>query len=235
MYYKRVEKYCENCGGYSGKFELCNECYHLAKEEYIIKNEQGRWIKNIRKNNEYKFYDEKKIYKLRESLLNEFEMRFFNIVRHALKKKYVIIPQINLQSIVETDTNTRNDELFRNIDFGIFYANEYKPFLMIEINGQQHYTNEYVRERDKSVKQILDKVGLPLLTIDVKDMKVLQDRSLFDLMAKVIKYLNPNFFQRLFGKEVNKMDLSWTKEFIKEELNKQEQLNKANEIRNIKE
>ena len=213
--YQKKSNICANCGCNSGKFELCNECYYLSKEEYIIKDEKGHWIKNVRKGNEYKFYDETKNYTLKKELLNSYEMRFFNIVRNTLKSKYVIIPQVNLQTIIDTNTNTRNDELYRNIDFMVFYANKYIPFLAIELNGQQHYSNPYWVERDKSVKQILEKVQLPLLTIDIKTLKTKADNDIYQLMKKVIKYLNPSFIQKLFGKKTNKMDLSWTKELLK--------------------
>lgn len=205
---------CAYCGEDSGRYELCRDCYQMAKDEVIIMNEKGKWIKNVRKGNEYKFYDDKKDYKLKTNLLNEWEMRFFNIVRQSLKTKYVIEPQVNLQSIIETNTNTRNDELYRNIDFVVYYAEKYIPFLAIELNGQQHYTNEYWKERDKSVKAILTKAKLPLLTIDIKDIKRMSDTAIFNLMKKVLDYLNPSFFKRLFGKPQDKLDLSWTKELI---------------------
>ena len=213
-------KTCEFCGANSYKYELCSECYNLAKEEIIIKKENGKWIKNVRKGNEYKFYDENKKYFLKENLLNEYEMRFFNIVRETLKSKYVIVPQVNLQTIIETDSNKRNDELFRNVDFVVYYAQEYVPFLVIELNGQQHYTNEYWKERDKSIKQILNLVNLPLLTIDIKDLKLLTDDELFEIMRKVIKYLDQSFFAKLFKKKNDKMDLTWTKEIINDFLDK---------------
>ena len=212
-------KTCAYCGEDSGRYELCRDCYQMAKDEIIIKNDQSKWIKNIRKGNEYKFYDSEKEYKLKTNLLNEWEMRFFNIVRKSLKTKYVIEPQVNLQTIIETNTNTRNDELYRNIDFVIYYAKKYIPFLAIELNGQQHYTNEYWKERDKSVKAILNQAHLPLLTIDIKDIKKMRDNEIYQLIKKVLKYLNPSFFKKLLKKQQNKMDLSWTKELINGQTN----------------
>lgn len=208
------KKQCLFCGQKTN-YELCRDCYQLSKEEIIIKNDKGIWIKNVRKGNEYKFYDENKKYFLKSEILNEFEMRFFNIVRKALNLKYAIIPQVNLQSIISTNTNSRNDELYRNVDFALFYSKSFNPFLIIELNGQQHYTNEYYVERDKSVKSILNDVKLPLLTIDIKDLKKMDDKQIYNLIKKVINYLNPSFFQRLFKKSVNKLDLSWTKQEIK--------------------
>lgn len=207
--------YCAHCGDYSGKYELCSECYYMAQDEIIIKNDKGKWVKNVRLGNEYKFYDERKKYQLKENLLNEYEMRFFEIGKDALSKKYSIVPQVNLQSIIETNTNTRNDELFRNVDFMLYHSKEFIPFLAIELNGEQHYTNEYWKERDKSVKQILDQVGIPLLTISIRDLKRMDDNEVCYLIEKVVKYLNPGFFSKLMKKENNKMDLSWTKEIIK--------------------
>lgn len=142
-------------------------------------------------------------------------MEFFNIVRSFLNHKYVIIPQVNLQTIVETDTNTRNDELFRNLDFVIYHTEQYIPFLAIELNGQQHYTNEYVKERDKSVKSILKDIELPLLTIDIKDFKKIQPNEIQKIIKQVIKYLNPSFISKLMGKKNDKMDLLWAEEQIK--------------------
>lgn len=208
------KKQCLFCGQQTN-YELCRDCYQLSKEEIIIKNEKGIWIKNIRKGNEYKFYDENKDYFLKSEILNEFEMRFFNIVRKALSLKYAIIPQVNLQSIISTNTNTRNDELYRNVDFALFYSKTFNPFLIIELNGKQHYTNDYYIERDKSVKSILTEVKLPLLTIDIKDLKKMSNNDIYKLMKKVINYLNPSFFKRMFGKKTNKLDLSWTKKEIK--------------------
>ena len=213
--YNKYNNSCAFCGENSGRYELCGECYNLSKEEYIIKTDNGEWIKNVKKGNEYKFYDSSKHYSLKENLLNENEMKFFNAVRNSIHHKYVIIPQVNLQTIVETDTNTRNDELFRNIDFIIYHTEKFIPFLAIELNGQQHYTNPYWKERDNSVKSILKDIGLPLLTIDVKDLRKMDEQYIQKTINKVIKYLNPGFLAKIFKKKNDKMDLSWVEEEIK--------------------
>ena len=208
------KNYCAYCGEQT-KYELCRECYQLSKENAIVKKENGKWIKNPVYGNEYKFYDSNKKYILKQEMLNEFEMRFFNIARNSLKMKYAIIPQVNLQTIISTDTNTRNDELYRNVDFMIFHSKTFMPFLAIEINGQQHYTNEYYIERDKSVATILNIVQIPLLTIDVKDLKKMTDDEIELMLKRVVKYLNPSFLHKLFKKQNNKMDLTWAREYSK--------------------
>ena len=211
---KNYDNECAYCGEYSGKYELCNECYNMAKEDIIIRNENNEWIRNVRKGNEYKFYDKNKHYYLKENLMNEWEMRFFDIVRNNLKRKYTIVPQVNMQSLIDTDTNTRNDELYRNLDFVFYYDKEFTPFLVVELNGQQHYTNEYWKERDKSVKTILNEVQLPLLTIDIKDIKNLTDEEIWNIINKVILYLNPSMLKKIFSKTINKMDLSWVSKLL---------------------
>lgn len=202
---------CEYCGEFSGNLPLCADCYNLAKENAIVKNENGKWVKNVRYGNEYKFYDPTKIYTLKSDLLGKYEMLFFNAIRKKLSRKYIIIPQVNLQTIIDTDTSTRNDELFRNIDFMIYYANKFRPFLAIEINGKQHYTNDYWIERDKSVKSILSDVKLPLLTIDVEDIKKTDKKHIQKLVLQVIKYLNSN----KYSEQKDKMDLKWAEDMIK--------------------
>ena len=184
-------------------------------ENILTINEEGKLVENVRLGNEYKFYDPDKKYTLKQKLLNKYEMFFFNVVRKKLNHRYVIIPQVNLQSIVETDTITRNDELFRNIDFMIYHTDKFVPFLAIEINGKQHYTNEYWKERDRSVKNILSDIGLPLLTINVENLKKADEKYIQKVVKQVIKYLNPNFFSRLAGGKKDKMDLKWAEDMIK--------------------
>lgn len=209
-----MENKCKFCGEIT-KYELCKDCYTLAKENFIIKNDKGIWIKNVRKDNEYKFYNENKEYKLKQEIMNEWEMRVYNLIKNNLPKKYSIIPQVNLQSIITTNSNKRNDELYRNVDFAVFHSKNFMPFLIIELNGQQHYTNEYYKERDKSVKQILEKVRLPLLTVDIKNIKHMTNVEIKTLFKKVIRYLNPSFFKKIFGRKSDKMDLEWAKNYIK--------------------
>jgi len=182
---------CAHCGQ-SAKYELCWECYKLTQDESLIKNENGRWVENVIKGNEYKFYDKHKRYYLKEDFLNEYEIRFLEYAKLYLPSKFVIVPQVNLQTIIETNCFTRNDELFRNVDFAIFTSNTYTPIMVIELNGQQHYTNQYYIERDKSVKMILEQVNLPLVTIDIKNLKEMSNNELIKEIKSIkqeLKYI----------------------------------------------
>ena len=176
------QKHCFYCGEVSGQYELCKNCYNLSKEEIIIKNENGIWVKNVRKDNEYKFYDPNKKYYIKFPSLNKKEEEFYRLVKKYLNKEFIITPQVNLQTIIETDTYTRNDELYRNLDFVIFDNKYYTPIIAIELNGKQHYTNEYWIERDKSVKSILNDCGIKYIEI--------KNENLNEINNKYVKHLN---------------------------------------------
>lgn len=117
-----------------------------------------------------RFYNPNKQYFRKTPVLSIYEKKFFKIMRNKLKNNFIITPQVNLQTIIETNSNTRNDELFRNIDFGIFDTEMYNPILMIEINGYQH-NNMYWKKRDESVRNILDKANIMLYIIEQNDFK----------------------------------------------------------------
>ena len=86
------------------------------------------------------FIDEKEqqeqtIYKLKP-IMSTYERKFYNILKE-LEKEYIIIPQLNLATIIEKKNNNRYySDLFRNIDFAIFDKNMNKILLLIEINDK---------------------------------------------------------------------------------------------------
>lgn len=89
------------------------------------------------------------------------EFAFFKKIQE-LEAKYIIIPQVNLASIIEKRGGKYHSELFRNIDFGIFDIN-YNLLLLIELNDKSH-TNIKRKDRDLKVKKILSDCQIPLLT-----------------------------------------------------------------------
>lgn len=218
-YYKNYDNECLFCGEKSGKYELCKDCYHLAEDEIIIQNENGNWIKNIKKGIEERFYNEDKQYTLNLTPLNEFELNFYNLIRKNIDNKFIIDPQTNLQTIIKTNTNKRNDELFRNIDYVIFEKINYSPILAIELNGLQHKTNAYNQERDKSVQSILKDAQLPLLNIDIKILKKLnynKEQKLSNIINEVINYTYDGYTELCKKSNNSKTILTWAEKQIKE-------------------
>lgn len=125
------------------------------------------------------FYDPNKKYFAKQSFLNDYEKVLFNILEEKLNKKYIVFPQINLQSIIETNTKSRNNELYRNIDFGIFDRNNLCPILMIELNGKIHKDDEYTITRDISIRNILNDAGIKLITITSEDLRKMNTFEIF--------------------------------------------------------
>lgn len=104
-------------------------------------------------------------YNADKNLMTKCEQKYFTALQNVIKGKYIVQPQVNLASIItkHSETFTRHNELFRNIDFGVFTVDTYTPLLLIEINDQTH--NDYARkERDHKVKDICKEANIPLIT-----------------------------------------------------------------------
>lgn len=106
-------------------------------------------------------------YSKKPSLLTPLEKEYYSEFCQIFAGKYIVFPQINLASVVNKDTQGFRNELFRNIDFGVFTA-ELDLVLLIEINDRSHLRPDRV-ERDKSVKKICKKAHIPLVTFWTKD------------------------------------------------------------------
>lgn len=109
--------------------------------------------------------DNKKIKNIEYSkrkLLSQSEISFYR----KLKKietlgNFIVLPQINLASIITKAGKYRN-ELFRNIDFGIFDSN-FDVLLLIELNDKTH--KQYNRhKRDLKVQEICKNCNIKLIT-----------------------------------------------------------------------
>lgn len=102
----------------------------------------------------------------KKRLMTDIEKYFYNIITKHFNDKYIVVPQVNLASIVNKEKKYKNEyqnELFRNLDFGIFDKETTSPLLMIEINDKTH--NYKKRQyRDIKVKEILNTANINLIT-----------------------------------------------------------------------
>lgn len=107
---------------------------------------------------------EQTTYQQKDSLITDYERYFYNILEGNFGDEYKIQTQVNLASIVKKVDNSKyQNELFRNIDFGIFEKSTLKPLLLIEINDSTHKKgNRY--KRDLNVRKILEESGIKLIT-----------------------------------------------------------------------
>ncbi len=109
--------------------------------------------------------EEKLPFKRKEFLMSIPERKFFEELIKNIPNNYVVFPQVVLSSIVET-TAPRNEAIGwhnkinrKTIDYVIFELPYYKPVIAIEYDGKTHnYFNR--KERDKEVKNILDRSGI---------------------------------------------------------------------------
>ena len=54
------------------------------------------------------------------------------------------------------------NELYRNIDFGVFDKKDFTIKVLIELNDESHYRKDR-KARDYKVKEICDKANIPLI------------------------------------------------------------------------
>jgi hypothetical protein len=99
----------------------------------------------------------------KKRLITSNEEVFLKNLISATKNQYIIQAQINLASIIEKTSNEKyQNELYRNVDFGIFDKNLF-PLLLIELNDSSH-KNFNRHQRDIKVRDICEKAGIPIVT-----------------------------------------------------------------------
>ena len=105
-----------------------------------------------------------KDYIKKDSLLTKNELAFFNKLRILYKNKYHIQTQVSLRSVItKTKQSKYINELFKDIDFGLFDINTLEPLVLIELNDSTHKNaNRY--QRDLKVRKLLEESGIPLIT-----------------------------------------------------------------------
>ena len=106
---------------------------------------------------------EASIYTAKDSLMTDCEKKFFQVIKDIAGASYIVQAQVNLASIIDKESVAKyRNELFRNVDLGIFDS-DYKPVLLIEINDPTHKTKER-RDRDIKVHKICKAANIPLIT-----------------------------------------------------------------------
>ena len=121
---------------------------------------------NNKLNNSKKFKISDKsnnIYSIK-SLMTKYEKYFYDIFIELEDELNIeIMPQVNLASIIDKTSNYKyRNELFRNIDFGIFTKNYDKLLLLIEINDNTHNAKKR-KVIDKKVDSMINKTGIKLI------------------------------------------------------------------------
>lgn len=120
----------------------------------IGKNFKSFKDNNTKNSNNYKI----------KNIMTNYEKYFYDILIELEDELSVRIhPQVNLATILNKETNSYYiNELFRNIDFGIFTKDYSELLLLIEINDSTHNSKDR-RKRDKKVDNILKNANVKLI------------------------------------------------------------------------
>jgi len=99
----------------------------------------------------------------KKNFLTADEKSFLVILRELAKYNLLVVPQINLATVVQKVGEFRyQNELYRNIDFGVF-DKEYNLLLLIELNDSSHSQKDR-QKRDSRVKDIVAQAEIKLMT-----------------------------------------------------------------------
>ena len=109
-------------------------------------------------------------YKVRAPFMSAPEQSAFSLLEAALPE-YVIFPQIALVSVIDKTNAAYRGELFRVVDFCVFTKSDLVPVLAVELNDASHNRADR-KARDEKVKCILDRAGLPILTLTLDDLSL---------------------------------------------------------------
>lgn len=108
-------------------------------------------------------------YKVRTPFMSAPERAAYELLVDALPE-YEIFPQIALVSVIDKTNAAYRGELFRVVDFCAF-TKDLTPVLAVELNDASHNRADR-KARDEKVKCILDRAGLPLLTLTLDDLSL---------------------------------------------------------------
>ncbi len=155
---------CQVCGNESGQYVLCSDCNVRRRKGDVVKcSKCGGWhFTNKPCINCISDPKTDMIYETKTSLLSPIEKAYFDCIKSALPEGYSVYPQINLASIINrTDIHTFQNELFRNIDFGVFNK-DFAPVFLVEIQDKTHLNIER-QNRDNKVKMICEEAGIAIV------------------------------------------------------------------------
>lgn len=109
-------------------------------------------------------------YTRKKYILTPTEFHFYKALRAATDDRYLIVPQVHLEGLVEVAKGERywrtyfNKTIKKSVDFVLFDRDTVVALLAIELDDYSHHY-EQRKERDDFVNQLFTQVGLKLLRI----------------------------------------------------------------------
>ena len=154
-----------NRNKYKRTTSTSNSSYSIGGTTYLSEKDIKKFVNIDKSSGQPKV---KSSYVTKDSIMSECEKEYFAIFRELLPDGYLVQPQINLASVIDKETQSAyRNELFRNIDFGVFDS-DYNLKLLIEINDNTHNKTDRII-RDMRVNEICKSAGVPLVEFWVKD------------------------------------------------------------------
>lgn len=116
------------------------------------------------------------------------EKKAYDVLRSFINEDYHIVPHIAFREVFwwnwKFNWRLTNKVTKMHFDFGIYDKN-YMPIFFLEIWGQDHYTDQKVMERDQFKAELMKKLKLKLIVIDMA--QEIADDSLADKIISCIK------------------------------------------------
>ncbi len=102
-----------------------------------------------------------------EALLANLNHALGNVLRNG--RKCIVYREVPINHVF--DGNLKYNDLFYTgrFDFVVYqkdFDNKERPIFAIELDGKEHYDDEYVKKRDKKKNEICQKYGFDLIRID---------------------------------------------------------------------
>jgi len=131
--------------------------YNIYKKCHPIVTEKSDYIPQEEAAKEPNKYISKK-------LMTKSEELFYHNLTEIVGADFIIQPQVNLATVIKKESEGKyQNELYRNIDFGIFKKNHIDLLLLIELNDNSH-NDPKRKQRDIKVKEICSEANIPLMT-----------------------------------------------------------------------
>ena len=109
-------------------------------------------------------------YVKRYCLMTNAELNFFKVLQKAVQDRYYIVPQVQLSKLVEVERAKKWYHSYTNVidrksvDFVLYNKENFKPYLVIELDDRSHYRWDRIR-RDNFVDEVLNRVGIRIVHI----------------------------------------------------------------------
>lgn len=125
-------------------------------------------------------------------MMNKNEYKFYKILISFLDFRYVVIPQVHLDDLVNIENKNKKDRLYslrhinqKSVDFVICVKNSMHPLLAIELDGYSH-EEKIVIEQDKEKERILNEAGIKLKRFENNNINLIYIKKEIEDILKFV-------------------------------------------------